>query len=122
MDRTRISINDYTLFKDEISFLSDKITMTKERILWENNSSKFRGILLGAIKSHILKRIAKQRVKVFQNFSIVSKTEKENTTDCIAFLQKLKVENLQTKENNSLQIETYLSEFEILIEERTNEK
>ena len=51
MDRKRISISDYEIFRDEVIFLSDKVTSTKERAIWEENSHRFRWTLLSAIKS-----------------------------------------------------------------------
>ncbi|AFM05772.1 hypothetical protein Fleli_3452 [Bernardetia litoralis DSM 6794] len=117
MGRTRISINDYTLFKDEISFLSDKTTMTKERILWENSNPKFRGVLLIAIKKHI-KKIKSESLsknqKVVKEIKLNDKLEDKEINLIFQFLKEIETIDLRDTAIESLEILAFFEKIEVL--------
>lgn len=117
MNKIRISIDNYTLFKDEIIFLSDKITMTKERIVWENNSSKFRGTLLTAIKNYIQKLKSEslsENQKIVKDIKFNDKLEDKEINSIFQFLKELRTIDLKDTAIQSLEILAYLENIEVI--------
>ena len=117
MDRTRISINDYALFKDEISFLSDKTTITKERTLWENSNPKFRGVLLMAIKKQI-KKIKSESLsknqKAVKEIKLNDKLEDIEINLIFQFLKDIETIDLRDTAIENLEILTFFEKIEVL--------